>query len=213
MMALEDIRREYLLGGLQRESLKDDPHLQFELWMEQAIASGIPDPTAMTLATVDKHGQPSQRIVLLKHFDTDGFVFFTNYNSAKAQDLLHNPKVSLHFPWHMMERQVKVMGAAKKISAAQTLKYFLTRPRESQIAAWASNQSHKIDSRSLLLAQFEAMKQKFQNGDVPLPDFWGGYIVEPHLYEFWQGGAARLHDRFQYKITEGGEWEISRLAP
>lgn len=212
MMALEDIRREYLLGGLKRDTLKHDPYEQFELWMDQAIQSGIPDPTAMTLATVDQEGQPSQRIVLLKHLDENGFVFFTNYGSAKARDIEGNPKVSLHFPWHMMERQVKVMGVASRISVTESLKYFLSRPRDSQLAAWASPQSRRIDSRSLLLGQYEAMKQKFQKGEIPLPDFWGGYRIQPALFEFWQGGAARLHDRFQYSLQQGA-WEISRLAP
>lgn len=212
MMALEDIRREYLLGGLKRDTLKLDPYEQFELWMDQAIQSGIPDPTAMTLATVDHEGQPSQRIVLLKHLDENGFVFFTNYGSAKARDIECNPRVSLHFPWHMMERQVKVMGIASRISVAESLKYFLSRPRDSQLAAWASPQSRRIDSRSLLLGQYEAMKQKFQKGEIPLPDFWGGYRIQPSVFEFWQGGAARLHDRFQYRLQQD-TWEISRLAP
>ncbi len=211
-MDLEDVRREYLQDGLRREGLSDSPFGQFELWMEQAIGAKLLDPTAMTLATVNADGQPSQRIVLLKHFSEKGFVFFTNYNSHKAEDIALNAKVSLHFPWHTMERQVKVMGVASKISTAESLKYFLTRPRESQIAAWASKQSHGISSRSLLLNQFESIKQKFQKGEVPLPDFWGGYVVTPLCFEFWQGGANRLHDRFQYKNIDG-RWVITRLAP
>ncbi|VUD51982.1 Pyridoxine/pyridoxamine 5'-phosphate oxidase [Thalassocella blandensis] len=225
MLELEEIRREYLLGGLQREGLSGDPITQFELWLEQAIASQIPDPTAMTLATVSADGQPSQRIVLLKHVDARGFVFYTNYESAKAQDIAANSKVSLHFPWHAMERQVKVMGRAEKIPVAESLKYFLTRPRDSQIAAWASSQSRAIDSRKFLMSQFEAIKEKFQDGDVPLPDFWGGFRIEPHVVEFWQGGGKRLHDRFEYRRvdhaqenlshanTGDAEWLINRLAP
>ncbi|WP_018417094.1 pyridoxamine 5'-phosphate oxidase [Teredinibacter turnerae] len=211
-MNLEDIRREYLLGGLNREDLLPNPIDQFNVWLEHAIASGVPDPTAMTLATVSKDGQPSQRIVLLKHLDQRGFVFFTNYRSHKAEDIAGNPRVSLHFPWHFMERQVKVEGTAVKISTAETLKYFLTRPRESQLAAWASEQSQRIDSRKALLSQFEAMKAKFTKGEIPLPDFWGGYVVKPQAIEFWQGGASRLHDRFLY-CNENGSWQISRLAP
>ncbi len=211
-MDLEDVRREYLIGGLQREDLSDNPFTQFETWMAQAIKSDIADPTAMTLATVDEDGQPSQRIVLLKHFSEGGFVFYTNYNSAKAQDITNNSKVSIHFPWHMMERQVKVLGSVEKVSAAESLKYFLSRPRESQIAAWASNQSHSISSRSVLLNQIESIKKKFENTEVPLPDFWGGYCVKPSLFEFWQGGGSRLHDRFQFRFI-GDKWDIERLAP
>ena len=212
-MDLESIRREYLKGGLRRNDLADSPYDQFDKWMAQAVASEIPDPTAMTLATVDTSGQPSQRIVLLKHFDDQGLVFFTNYNSKKAQDILGNNKVSLHFPWHMFERQVKVLGSAVKISTQDTLKYFLTRPRESQIAAWASGQSTQIGSRSFLLNEFERMKNKFAQGKVPLPDFWGGYRVVPSEFEFWQGGASRLHDRFCYQRDAEQKWIISRLAP
>ncbi|PCK08179.1 MAG: pyridoxamine 5'-phosphate oxidase [Alteromonadaceae bacterium] len=211
-MDLEHIRREYLLGGLQREDLSEDPFQQFDLWMQQAIESKIHDPTAMTLATVDSEGQPSQRIVLLKHLDADGFVFFTNYNSAKAKDIRAQSKVSLHFPWHVMERQVKIMGEAEQVSSSESLKYFLSRPRDSQLAAWASAQSTPVSSRTLLLNQFESMKNKFKNGKIPLPDFWGGYRVKPQSFEFWQGGASRLHDRFQYVRAESG-WNIERLAP
>lgn len=220
MIELEEIRREYLMGGLQRENLLDDPIAQFELWMQQAIASKIPDPTAMTLATVNAEGQPSQRIVLLKHVDEAGFVFFTNYESTKAADIEQNAKVSLHFPWHPMERQVKVMGEATKIPVSESLKYFLSRPRDSQLAAWASKQSHKISSRDFLLNQFDAIKRKFEGGEVPLPDFWGGFRITPTVMEFWQGGGKRLHDRFEYRrgysFDESGTpgpWHIERLAP
>lgn len=210
---LEDYRREYLQGGLEREDLADDPLEQFSLWMKQVIAAGIPDPNAMTIATVDAGGQPSQRIVLLKHLDEKGFVFYTNLKSRKARELEHNPKVSLHFPWYFLERQVKVCGLAEKISTAETLKYFLSRPRDSQLAAWASQQSNPISSRALLLQQFEAMKNKFSKGEIPLPDFWGGFRVKPYQIEFWQGGANRLHDRFQYTREANDHWSIQRLEP
>jgi pyridoxamine 5'-phosphate oxidase len=213
IMDLEQIRRDYLLGGLRRENLHDSPFQQFESWLQQAVASQIPDPTAMVLATVDASGQPDQRMVLLKQLDEHGFVFYTNYSSKKARDIAANAKVSLHFPWHMMERQVRVSGTATRLSAAESLKYFMSRPPESQIAAWASQQSERISSRKLLLEQFERMKEKFAQGRIPLPDFWGGYRVVPHRFEFWQGGASRLHDRFEYVATESGTWDIGRLAP
>ncbi len=213
MMDLEQMRREYLLGGLRRKDLADDPFDQFERWMEQAVDSGLYDPTAMTLATVDAQGQPSQRIVLLKHFDHAGLVFYTNHGSRKAADMAVNDRVSLHFPWHVMERQVKISGLAEKLPTATALKYFLSRPRDSQLAAWASHQSHPLSSRSVLLNQFEALKQKFQQGEIPLPDFWGGYRVRPHRFEFWQGGENRLHDRFEYLPDDSGQWSITRLAP
>ncbi len=210
---LEDFRREYTRGGLDLPDLAASPYDQFSRWMDQIIKSGIPDPNAMTVATVDATGQPSQRIVLLKHADEKGFVFYTNLKSNKARDLQQNPKISLHFPWYFLERQVKVCGVAEPLSTPEVLKYFITRPRDSQLGAWASNQSKPISSRALLMQQFEVMKNKFAKGEVPLPDFWGGFRVKPHLIEFWQGGAARLHDRFQYSLQSDGNWAIHRLEP
>ncbi|HEY7774071.1 MAG TPA: pyridoxamine 5'-phosphate oxidase [Marinagarivorans sp.] len=216
-MDLETIRREYLQGGLRRGDLCDDPMAQFEVWMGQAIAAKIPDPTAMSLATVNAEGEPTQRIVLLKHADEKGFVFYTNYASRKALDIKQNNKVSLHFPWHFMERQVKINGIASKVSAAESTAYFLSRPYESQVAAWASEQSHIISGRQALEVQFARMKEKFSKGQVPLPDFWGGFRVQPYRYEYWQGGAQRLHDRFEYTRSDAkgpeSHWHIRRLAP
>ncbi len=212
-LKLEDFRREYTQGGLERDDLADNPLEQFDRWMQQTIASGISDPNAMTIATVDATGQPSQRIVLLKHLDEKGFVFYTNLNSRKAQDLKQNPKISLHFPWYLFERQVKVCGVAEPLSKTEVLKYFVTRPRDSQLGAWASQQSKPISSRALLMQQFESMKNKFAKGEIPVPDFWGGFRVKPHQIEFWQGGAARLHDRFQYNLQVDGRWDIQRLEP
>ena len=212
-MNLESLRREYLHGGLSLDELAADPLDQFSMWMQQAIELGIGDPNAMTIATVSADGQPSQRIVLLKHFDASGFVFYTNYGSRKADELDTNPKISLHFPWHSIDRQVKVCGKAVKVSAAESLKYFASRPKESQIAAIASQQSRVLTSRSFLMNQFESVKQKFSNGEIPLPGFWGGYRVEPKEIEFWQGGANRLHDRFRYLQSSGSSWSIDRLAP
>ena len=165
-MNLDSLRREYLQGGLCRDELARDPFDQFSLWMQQAIELGVVDPTAMTIATVAADGQPSQRIVLLKHFDDSGFVFYTNYGSRKADELATNPKISLHFPWHAIERQVKVCGEVVKVSTAESLKYFASRPMESQIAAIASQQSRVLTSRSFLLNQFESLKQKFSNGEI-----------------------------------------------
>ncbi len=210
-MDLESLRREYK-GGLRREDLADNPFAQFENWMEEVLKLGIVDPTAMTIATVSAEGQPSQRIVLLKHFDEQGFVFYTNYASRKAQELANNALISLHFPWHTVDRQVKICGSASKVSTAESLKYFLSRPRESQIAAIASQQSARLSSRTVLLNQFESLKQKFQQGEIPLPDFWGGYRVTPTEFEFWQGSENRLHDRFRYLRTDN-DWQIDRLAP
>ncbi len=212
-MDLESLRREYLRGGLSRDELAEDPFEQFSAWMQQAIELEIADPTAMTVATVSKDGQPSQRIVLLKHFDERGFVFYTNYGSRKADELNANSKISLHFPWHTADRQVKVCGEAVKVSAAESFKYFTSRPTGSQIAAIASQQSRVLTSRTLLLNQFESLKQKFHNGEIPFPDFWGGYRVEPKEVEFWQGGEDRLHDRFRYLRSGDASWSIDRLAP
>lgn len=212
IVELDDIRREYLAEGLHRSHLNTDPIEQFQVWMQQAITAQLQDPTAMTLATVNEHGEPSQRIVLLKQLDVRGFVFFTNYGSQKARDIEVNSNVSLHFPWHNLERQVKVLGRAEKLTKVESLRYFLSRPRASQLSAWSSVQSRSVSSRALLLQQFDSMKQKFLEGDIPLPDFWGGYCIVPRVIEFWQGRENRLHDRFEYRLS-GKEWLIQRLSP
>jgi pyridoxamine 5'-phosphate oxidase len=212
LMSLEQQRREYRYGRLTRESLDDSPFEQFDRWLRQAIDGPITDPTAMSLATVDRAGRPWQRIVLLKHADSRGFVFYTNLGSRKAEDIAHNPEVSLHFPWLAMDRQVVIGGRAERLGFREVVSYFASRPRESQLAAWASRQSRRIGSRQALEAQFTAMKEKFGRGEVPLPDFWGGYRVVPREFEFWQGGERRLHDRFQY-LRADDQWQIARLAP
>ena len=213
MGKLQDIRREYQLGELKREDLHPDPIAQFDVWLKQAIEAELPDPTAMTIATVSPDGQPSQRIVLLKDVNNGGFVFYTNLGSRKAQELEDNQKISLHFPWHYIERQVKICGVATQLSTAEVAKYFMSRPKESQLAAWASQQSKPISTRQLLMSKFEEVKQKFAQGEVPLPSFWGGYRVIPHEIEFWQGGEHRLHNRFVYAKQQDGEWQIERLMP
>ncbi|MBT1062925.1 pyridoxamine 5'-phosphate oxidase [Bowmanella sp. Y26] len=210
---LADIRREYSRGGLDRKDLSEDPFVQFEHWLKDIIATGLPDPTAMTVATVDADGQPSQRIVLLKDVSPKGFVFYTNLGSRKAAELKANPRISLHFPWHLIERQVKVCGVVEPLSTLEVSKYFLSRPRESQLAAWASEQSRPISTRQLLMSKFAEVKDKFAKGEVPLPSFWGGYRVIPHEIEFWQGGEHRLHDRFVYRLQSDQRWAIERLMP
>ncbi|CAH0537802.1 pyridoxamine 5'-phosphate oxidase [Vibrio marisflavi] len=211
-MELSDIRREYTKGGLRRKDLNADPIAQFNLWMEQAIAAKMTDPTAMTVATVDASGQPFQRIVLLKDVGPSGFVFYTNLGSRKAQHIEQNSKVSIHFPWHPLERQVHITGTAEKLSALENMKYFASRPKESQIAAIASKQSSRISARGILEGKFLELKKKFEKGEVPVPNFWGGYRIRPESIEFWQGGENRLHDRFLYS-KEAEDWQVERLAP
>ncbi len=211
-MELSDIRREYTKGGLRRDDLKANPIEQFDFWLQQAIEAKMTDPTAMTVATVDERGQPYQRIVLLKSVDNEGFVFYTNLGSRKAQHLEHNSRISLHFPWHPLERQVHITGVVEKLSAVENIKYFTSRPKESQLAAIASKQSSRISARGVLEGKFLELKQKFAQGEIPMPSFWGGYRVKPESIEFWQGGEHRLHDRFLF-VQKDGEWVIDRLAP
>jgi len=211
-MELTDIRREYAQGGLRRKDLAADPIDQFNLWLEQAIEAKLTDPTAMTVATVDENGQPFQRIVLLKNVDKDGFVFYTNLGSRKAQQLEHNSKISLHFPWHPLERQVHITGTAEKLTAMENMKYFSSRPKESQLAAIASKQSSRISARGILEGKYLELKQKFAKGEIPVPSFWGGFRVRVDSIEFWQGGEHRLHDRFLFS-RQDNSWNIDRLAP
>jgi|TARA_B110000114_G_scaffold40118_1_gene42061 pyridoxamine 5'-phosphate oxidase len=211
-MGIKDNRREYDYGTLSRENLRSNPFEQFSLWMDQALEAEIVDPTAMSLATVDTQGKPWQRMVLLKGFDERGFVFYTNLGSRKVADIMSNPHVSLQFPWLQLDRQVIVGGKAEPLSDNETSDYFKSRPISSQLAAWASEQSSPIASREVLEAQFNAVQQRFESGEVPLPEFWGGYRIVPREFEFWQGGENRLHDRFSFQ-RDGDSWIISRLSP
>ncbi len=206
-------RSEYTRGELDRDHLKPSPFDQFALWFQQAIEAKIVEPNAMSLATAGADLRPLVRTVLLKIFDQRGFVFFTNFESRKARQIAENANVSLLFPWLALERQVIISGSAEKVSKAESLAYFITRPRGSQLGAWVSEQSSVITTRSLLEQQWEAMKRKFGEGEVPLPDFWGGFRVVPREIEFWQGRPSRLHDRFLYTSQPDGSWKIDRLAP
>ena len=212
-MHYEEFRREYTAGGLTREMLAASPLQQFERWLEQSVQAGLEDPTAMVLATIDDQGRPWQRIVLLKGMSDGSFVFYSNHGSYKAEAIAGNPLVSLLFPWNELDRQVIVSGRAEKMSLAESASYFETRPRESQIAAWASRQSRPVSARAMLEKQVQALKEKFGNGDIPTPDFWGGYRVIPERIEFWQGGEHRLHDRFLYTKGKDEGWEIEQLQP
>ena len=212
-MDLTALRAKYTTRGLDIKDLNPNPFLQFELWFKQAMEADLLEPNAFSLATVGNDMMPSIRTVLLKIFDEKGFVFFTNYKSHKAKQIEENPKAAALFAWLDLERQVKIEGDIEKISTTESLKYFLSRPKGSQIGAWVSHQSQVISSRSLLEQKFDEIRRKFVKGEVPFPDFWGGYIIKPTKIEFWQGGQDRLHDRFVYELQKDGDWNISRLAP
>lgn len=212
-MDLSSLRQQYGSYSLRKRELDPNPLKQFELWFHQAMEAELIEPNAMTLATVSPQGRPSMRTVLLKIFDEKGYVFFSNYKSKKAYDLEHNPNAALHFAWLGLERQVKIQGKIEKISHAESLKYFLSRPKGSQIGAWVSHQSEVISTRSILESKFQELKAKFAQGEVPFPSFWGGYRLVPDVIEFWQGGKDRLHDRFEYTLQNNGSWNIERLAP
>jgi pyridoxamine 5'-phosphate oxidase len=213
-MDLENIRREYSLQKLDINELHEDPVSQFECWFNQALQAQLSaDPTAMTLSTVDSIGRPFSRIVLLKSFDQQGFVFYTNYESRKAQHIAQNSNVSLLFAWIPLERQVLINGTAEKLSLAESASYFHKRPRDSQLAAWASKQSRKISTRQMLDEALQSMKRKFAQGEIPLPPFWGGFRIKPEQMEFWQGGSNRLHDRFVYYRNSSNLWQKDRWQP
>jgi len=209
---IAQLRREYTKGGLRRSDLHDEPTVQFNRWFEQALEADIHDTNAVTLATANASGHPSSRIVLLKGVDERGFIFYTNYKGQKSRDIEVTPHVSLCFYWSGLDRQVRIQGIAQKVSREESENYFKIRPRESQIGAWASRQSSEVKNRDELESNFAKMAERFEGKPVPLPDYWGGYVVNPYKIEFWQGRPNRLHDRFVYTQNDG-KWEIKRLNP
>jgi pyridoxamine 5'-phosphate oxidase len=209
---LADLRRDYSSRPLRGADLDIDPVRQFDRWFQDALQAQVLEPNAMSVATVDADGQPSSRTVLLKFYDPNGFVFYTNLGSRKAREIGANPRVALLFFWPELHRQVKIRGSAARVTAAESLGYFSRRPRDSQLGAWVSSQSQPISSRAMLEQKFAEIREKFAAGEVPLPSFWGGFRVAPAAIEFWQGQPNRLHDRFLY-TRAGDGWQSQRLAP
>ncbi|NWJ50538.1 MAG: pyridoxamine 5'-phosphate oxidase [Bacteroidetes bacterium] len=209
---LHNIRKDYQRERLLENNVNSDPFLQFRHWLNQAIEAGIDEPTAMMLSTVDVNGNPSSRIVLLKDATNKGLTFFTNYESRKGEEMLHHPKVAALFFWSALERQVRIEGFAEKIDSTLSDDYFTSRPVDSRFAAHASPQSKVITGRDILESELEAVKKRYADIDIPRPAHWGGYQIIPNYFEFWQGGAARLHDRLRY-TKQSSDWKIERLAP
>jgi pyridoxamine 5'-phosphate oxidase len=209
---LAKIRREYSREELSKEHVAQDPFVQFGRWMDEAIDAELPEPTAMCLSTADAEGRPSSRMVLLKGFNTEGFVFFTNYNSHKGRELAENPHAALNFFWPELERQVRISGRVSKVSTEESDEYFKTRPFTSRVGAWASDQSEILESKLALATRAAKLLVKYASGNVPRPPHWGGYRISPDQIEFWQGRPSRLHDRILYELVDG-EWKISRLSP
>ena len=211
--AIAALREDYRAKTLEINDINSNPFLLFKNWFQEALNSSVKEANAMTIATVDAEGKPSARIVLLKGFDEKGFIFYTNYDSKKGQDLAANPHIAAVFLWKDLERQIRIEGKAKKITKAASLQYFQSRPKGSQIGAWASPQSQVIPDRSILENNVVALKEKYKDADnLPIPNHWGGYVIVPTLIEFWQGRSSRLHDRIRYKL-KGENWIIERLAP
>lgn len=213
MVFLESLRSNYALSGLNETDLLDTPFQQFQRWLEQAIAAELPEPNAMTLATLSKEGKPIARMVLLKGLDEKGFVFYTNYDSAKGKQLTETDSAALVFWWAGLERQVRVEGTVEKVSSEESDAYFQSRPKASQLGAWASPQSQAIENRDILEKRLAQLEEKYAIEKVPRPPHWGGFRVIPTAIEFWQGRPSRLHDRIRYELDEKGDWFYQRLAP
>lgn len=212
-MALADMRKDYSLAGLLEKDLAKNPFRQFEQWFQEAEAAKIPEPNAMTLATTGRDGRPAARTVLLKGCDGRGFVFYTNYESRKGRELDANPRATLLFPWIAMERQVTVEGPVARVTREESEAYFHSRPRQSQLSAWASPQSTAVAGRAVLEESYRVIEKKYEGRVVPLPPNWGGFRLAPETVEFWQGRRSRLHDRLRYRRETGGDWVVERLAP
>lgn len=212
-MSLSSLRREYSLAGLHERDLDPDPFRQFHKWIQEALAADVLEPNAMVLATVDAAGQPSSRVVLLKHVDERGFSFFTNYDSHKGRSLAANPRAALTFPWLGLERQVNIEGTVSRLSRQESETYFNERPRGSRLGAWASRQSEVISGRDVLEARLAELEALHPGDAIPLPPNWGGFVLAPHSIEFWQGRPNRLHDRLRYRRGESADWQIERLSP
>ncbi len=211
-MNLADIRTDYTKHGLLEKDLAADPFTQFGRWFDQALNANIDEPNAMTLATASLDGQPSARVVLLKGFDQNGFVFYSNYESRKGRELDQNNKAALLFFWSSLERQIRIEGVIEKVSVEESKQYFDSRPEGSRIGAWSSRQSASISSRDILEENFNKFSQSIAQQDIPLPPYWGGYRLKPHVFEFWQGRESRLHDRLRYRFADD-RWHIDRLSP
>jgi pyridoxamine 5'-phosphate oxidase len=209
---IQDLRRNYKLKSLDRKEVNEDPFEQFSAWFEEALNSHLPEPNAMILATSTKEGKPSIRTLLLKGFDENGFTFYTNYESRKGKELCENNNASILFFWPELERQIRLEGITEKISKEESEKYYRTRPFKSKVGAWASAQSSVIENRFVIIKKFFKYLIKFHSTEIPLPPFWGGYILKPDNFEFWQGRANRLHDRVRYRKADNG-WIIERLSP
>jgi pyridoxamine 5'-phosphate oxidase len=212
-MRFSDHRRQYTLGGLRRADLAEEPAVQFVAWQEQVISAGLADPTACVLATQQPDQTLRQRMVLMKGVDARGLVFYTNYQSGKAAALAECDQASMLFPWNELDRQVSISGTVERASEEESDAYFASRPRDSQLGAWASAQSQAIESREGLMQQLAEVTARFGDGDIPRPPHWGGYRLVPVSWEFWQGGESRLHDRFRYTRGDGESWQVTRLQP
>lgn len=211
--SLAELRQEYALSALRKAEVDPDPIKQFQRWLQQAIDGGLPEPNAMIVATADSAGQPYARTMLLKECDANGFVFFSNYHSAKGQQLAANPRAALVFLWLELQRQVRIEGTVTRISRAESNAYFCTRPRESRLGALASHQSQVVANRQLLDDRFQQLAAQYSGEEIPMPEYWGGYRVQPHLLEFWQGRQGRMHDRLRYRLQQSQTWCLERLEP